>query len=498
MKNRILLFGLLSLFFLSLFTSCDNDLWDKHYDTSANRSENVRNVLAGLKEKGYTKYAEALVKLEIDEVLNSGMNFTFFVVNDNAFTAATAGKNDDELRQMMLNHIFLEDLKAVDFKDTLYTGMAGEKLCIWMDRLEMGNYHNEKVSITQTDIDIPSATLFELDKFVEIHPSMENYLASDFPTFYNSFQNLLITDPANYVVSQVVSSEGIVSDTTYNRKFIDSGKKVENVAVLVQSDEFISDQIGSYEDIILPVVDHDNDGASALFNVAMFQPSIKKQIIKSYQQNIDSTWTLVNSKGDELNLNADAVVGTKLFSNGNKVLFCDSLFVSEDLLTEYVEGLKSPIFLAEKKFKPNSGIFTAKGPYYKFSVWGGFMCIYIDQKKIALGDYLELDVGGLGIGTYEVFFLYHQKTRFVDLDFTLDDTSIGIVNMSEAKNVGYKNDVRHGIKLKQKTCEVQLEDIVITEFNPEHKLRMTICGGMDRINNDQIMMPHSVVFRLKQ
>ena len=232
-----------------IFIQCSKDTWDKHYNTSAGQN-NLRNVITGLKEKGYNAFASALEKLKLDSTLNLGMQYTIFVVPDEAFKSVADTLTGYNLSFFVLNHILGGKIESASIQNNaVYTALAGEMLFLTSD--SVASYNKKWVKFVKKDIGIPDAVVYELASPINLSPDILHEFSTYYPFLYSFYNGTFLPTSTQYPQILGLTPSGLVIDSVQPKIFQYTSTS-NNWTFLVSKDGFAMNNFNRQLNNLLP------------------------------------------------------------------------------------------------------------------------------------------------------------------------------------------------------------------------------------------------------
>lgn len=163
---------------ISLLTSCDyDDDSGQPIDPTPSTFEIISN------SENHTILEQALVDTGLDEVLNSSI-YTVFAPNDDAFNAIDiSGLNNDEIANILLNHVINGNASANDFGNSYIKTNATESYTGNNNFIDMhvsvdgGITLNGEAIVTEADAEASNGTVHFVDAVILL-PTVANLISS--------------------------------------------------------------------------------------------------------------------------------------------------------------------------------------------------------------------------------------------------------------------------------------------------------------------------------
>ena len=451
--NKLLLVVLTA--FLLFFWECSKDKWDQHYNETAGQND----LLNGLRQQGYNAFADALAKINLSDVINSGMSFTIFAVPDDAFKQAAANLSDDDLKFLVLNHILAGKRYSSSFNDTIYRALGGDVLHIWMNLDMVTNYYKEPTTIISKDIDIPNAVVFGLAKSIIIYPTLNYHLSADYPFFSDLYKSCFVPDfSIRYSAILGLSSAGLSVDTVYryqNIFVLNNYSRKNNITFIVSKDSYAVPAYNNLVSGFLPYFKGDEDFIKNNFAV---NTRLKHVISGSVYNSAKDSLIVNNLFGDRLEFPVSKVK-TEIMDNGNKLLVIDTMLYSYSL----VEIKNVPLLFYSD---------SARGDltYKNIRTSGNFNKVVkgvVTWKTAPLpGDYIEYTIPADSIysSVYNLYLQYVYKSSYVQVKIYFDGDSLqnrfdlSSIIGATPKPPYYQINIASGFSIKQySTHTIRLE-----------------------------------------
>ena len=433
---------------------CSKDTWNNHYD--GNGQNTIKDVISGLRQKGYNEFAAALEKVNLGSAINSGMRFTIFAVPDQQFKQAASNLSDDDLKFLVLNHILPGKYYSSSFTDSIYTALGGNTLYIWMNGDSIGNFYKESSHIVTKDVDIANAVLFELSKCIKIYPNLNYYLSKNYSFFSDLYKSYFVPDLVQYPLVLGVSSTGVTIDTTYRYSNMFSLTNTKrNLTFVVSKNEYA---VPVYNGLLSMYLPYFIGGEYFIRNDIATGTRLSHVVVSATYNTTKDSLKINTLKGNRLTYPVSKVK-TEIMDNGDKLLVIDTMLYNYSLVEIKNRSL---LFNSDstKGFLSDKNIITS-GNFNKVAKG------VVTWKTVPLpGDYIEYTIPSDSIysSSYDLFLQYTYKSSYVQVKIYFDGDSLqnrfdlGSITGAISKPPYYQFNIATGFNIKRySTHTIRLE-----------------------------------------
>jgi transforming growth factor-beta-induced protein len=195
-KIRLLKYSLIFGLFITL-TSCLDDDSSQIIDNTPSTFERIAS------SDLHNTLEQLLIDTNLNDVLESGV-YTIFAPTDEAFAAINlSGLNNDQVTQLLLNHVLLGSAESTDFSNGYITTLAEETFTGNLNSINMhvnvdgGITLNGIATVSQDDLDASNGVVHVVNAVIPI-PDVTTFVGAD-SRFNTLFQALTRDDQPDFV-----------------------------------------------------------------------------------------------------------------------------------------------------------------------------------------------------------------------------------------------------------------------------------------------------------